>query len=267
MSTDPWRFQRWAFDTKTGNPARKAVLNALAMMADTNTGRCEAKVETIAEGSEMGDRTVRGHLKALTEAGIIARRPQFRADGGRRGDEFLLRAPWVTEWPDGTPLQNLQPPPSPSDDPTPSPSDAAQERPLKNGHASKQDEARADAFPDELPDDLHDVAVAAGKILKAVALRRGQAKAVTRAAVGHAVLTFPDRDHVKVARDVEAWLEHGNGARRACRDVVARYRNFLDSSDPRPGPPLPGAPHGVAPKPSTGPARMRQMADDLRNGR
>lgn len=99
--TDPWAFQRWAFSVETGNPVRKAVLSMLAMMADATTGRCEARQGTIARGVEASERAVRGHLKALEDAGVIARREQRRFDGRRRGDEFLLLAPGVVEWPDG----------------------------------------------------------------------------------------------------------------------------------------------------------------------
>lgn len=99
--------------------------------------------------------------------------------------------------------------------------------------------ASAEDFPADLPEDLHNVAIAAGKVLVKTAQARGQKKAVTRAAVGHAVLTFPDRDHLRVARDVEAWLMHGRGASRPCADVVARFRSFLSTADPMPGPPLP----------------------------
>lgn len=265
--SNPWHFQRWAFDARTGSAGRKAVLNVLALMADTNTGRCEAKVETIADGSEQSARTVRSHLKALDEAGFIARRPQFRADGGRRGDEFLLLAPGVTEWPDGTPVQDSPGGDLPSDDPTPSPPVAAQERPLRNDHAKAKKEPREDEFPDDLPPELFEIAIAAGKILKRVAVERGQAKAVTRLTVGHAVLTYPDRDHVLVAREVEAWMLHGRGAQRSCRDVVARYRNFLSNAEPRPGPPLPGGAGARRPNaPSSGPGTLRAMADEIRKG-
>jgi hypothetical protein len=96
-----------------------------------------------------------------------------------------------------------------------------------------------DAFPDDLPEPLHGTAVAVGKILKRTALTRGQKKPVTRAAVGHAVLSFEDRPHVQVAREVEFWLLHGKGARKECKDIVARYRHFLDGADPAAGPPLP----------------------------
>lgn len=106
MIGEPWHFQQWAFRTIVGGPGPKAVLSGLAIMADTNTGRCEAKVATIAQGTEIAERTVSKHLKVLAEGGFIERRSQFRRDGGRRGDEFLLLAPEVVEWPDGTPVQN-----------------------------------------------------------------------------------------------------------------------------------------------------------------
>jgi Helix-turn-helix domain len=112
MSRDPWVFQRWAFDVRTGNPARKAILVALAVMAETNTGRCEALQGTLSQQVEVDPQTISRHLKALERAGFIARRQQHRVDGGRRGDEFLLLAPWVTAWPDGELVKDIPPPQS-----------------------------------------------------------------------------------------------------------------------------------------------------------
>lgn len=103
---DPWAFQRWAFAVRTGSPARKAVFSYLAMTAGSETGRCEAKQASIAKAVECSERTVRDHLAGLEAHGLIARRAQFRDDRGRRGDEFLLLAPWVTEWPDGEAVIN-----------------------------------------------------------------------------------------------------------------------------------------------------------------
>lgn len=105
-SPDPWAFQRWAYETKTGNAPRKAVLMVLATMADGSTGRCQARQETLSEYTEMSVRAVRNHLRGLEDAKVIARRPQYRRDGSRRSDEFLLRAPWVTEWPDGEQIKD-----------------------------------------------------------------------------------------------------------------------------------------------------------------
>lgn len=152
---DPWYFNRWAFQQTTGNPARKSVLSMLAMMADCNTGRCEALQETLAIGTECSERAVRGHLKTLEDMGLIARRAQFRRDRGRRGDEFLLLAPGVTEWPDGepvTPRQNLpveQTSTGRMDTPPQVPEPAGQEQPpieqppSGSARASKSDEEGA----------------------------------------------------------------------------------------------------------------------------
>lgn len=113
MKRDPWFFQQWAFRQKTGSPGRKAVLMALSTLADATTGRCECKQETIAEWVEVDERSVRRHLKALEAAGLLARRPQYRKDRGRRGDEFLLLADGVDFWPDGERVHpdNLTAPP------------------------------------------------------------------------------------------------------------------------------------------------------------
>lgn len=104
---DPWYFQRWAYNQKVGNPIRKSVLTMLAIMADANTGRCEAKQEMLLTAVEAGERAVRNHLVALEQMGLIARRAQFRIDRGRRGDEFLLLAPGIDAWPDGEPVQRI----------------------------------------------------------------------------------------------------------------------------------------------------------------
>lgn len=101
MTADPWWIQRWAFDQVTGCPARKAVLSALAMMASHATGRCEVRQATLAKQVEVSERSIRGHLRALEEAGLIAQRLQHRIDGKRRCSEFLVLAPGISEWPDG----------------------------------------------------------------------------------------------------------------------------------------------------------------------
>lgn len=144
VSGDPWAFQRWAFETTTGNSGRKAVLVSLAVMADKSSGRCEAKQETIARQVEAEVRTVRRHLADLEKAGLIARRSQFRIDGRRRGDEFLLLAPWVTEWPDGQAAKlaggegettgHIDRAPPDKNDPTARTETAPLERPLGNDH-------------------------------------------------------------------------------------------------------------------------------------
>jgi hypothetical protein len=263
------------------NAPKKLLLVALVWLADDDGVTIKAQT-TIAARLGKDTRWLREHLPGLAADGFVTRYRRHRMNGSRTSDLLVInwprtealdlenysgivgdrepgdREPTGGNSPGGQPAGSRQPTGENPPD---------QNKPLDKP-ATGRKEARAgapdDAFPDDLPAELLEPALAAGKILKAVALRRGQTKAVTRAAVGHAVLSLPDRDHVKVARDVEFWLEHGNGARKTCRDIVARYRAFLDSSEPRPGPPLPGAPRRAA-ESSTGPARMRQMAADLRN--
>lgn len=191
----------------------------------------------LADGAN-GARTVRRHFADLEEAGIIEREERRRGNGSQTTNRIVLLV---------RPDSGVQGGRAPESGGPRTPESAPPEAPEGSPSRSPTDEmkgARDDEFPEDLPTELHDVAIAAGKILKRTALTRGQKKEVTRAAVGHAVLTFPDRDHVKVARDVEGWLLHGKGARKSCADIVARYRNFLDSSEPMAGPPLPA---GVTP--------------------
>lgn len=261
MTPDPWRFQKWAFETPVGNPVRKAVLSMLAMMADMNTGRCEAKQDTLALGVEVTERAVRGHLKALEGMGLIARRPQFRFDRGRRGDEYLLLAPGVKEWPDGeriaepTPRNEVPGEDGSGGTDRPHPPEAGGTPPgvsvvpgknnhqgttTKNNHSPMEARASTSApdavhrLPDDLPEGLHETTLAAGRVLYRAAKARGQKRAVMLEAVGRAVGQQPTKDHVAVAEKIEHWLCWGNGQKSPCKDIVGRFRDWLpDSADVR----------------------------------
>lgn len=227
---DPWRWQRWAFQQTTGNPGRKAVLSHLAMMADYNTGRCEAKQATIAHGVEVSERSVRTHLVSLEEAGLIARRAQVRRDRGRRGDEFLLLAPWVTEWPDG---ERIDHPADPArgggnfDTPPTVRQSSGQELPPMNGHASKQERESAhdprEHPPEDFPDALRPHAREVYRILKAVAEQHG-ARKVWPQAVGRVLMAHPRHPLVAQAHALAAWAVDPP---RPVKDVVGTYRSFL----------------------------------------
>lgn len=235
MSSDPWEFQRWAFATTTGNPVRKAVLSFLASMADTNTGRCEARQATLAQGVEASERAVRGHLKALEDAGIVARRAQRRRDGSRRGDEFLLLAPWVTEWPDGEPLhaadhagstRNGSTKPPGTDRPNHPAARAGQELPLgtttRNGRSPRA--SAGDEIPDDFPDALRPHARIVLPLLQQVAVQHG-AREVRALALARVMMGRPRKPFVKSAHDFAAWAVDPG---RSLRDVVASYRTWLD---------------------------------------
>jgi hypothetical protein len=228
---DPWAFQRWAFEQQVGSPARKAVLALLAIMADSGTGRCEAKQKTLAQGTEMSVKSVGRHLVELEERGFVARRPQVRVDGGRRSDEYLLLAPWVDSWPDGTPPDRV----TRGDDPPANNAEAqqttvsAQERPLGNGHASKPANARESASsaaqkaPDDFPVALRDHARIVYRLLRSVA-EQHNAREVTPRAVCLTIMGNPGRRYVEEAHALAAWAQ---APPRPIKDVVGTYRTWL----------------------------------------
>lgn len=188
------------------------------------------------EGGWATPETARKHLAALEAVGVIEREERRRGNGSLTTNRIVLCVAQGPLRSEGTPASGGDGSPPAGGDQKPH----SQAPPENASRAS----AQKDEFPEDLDPSLHEVAIAAGKILKATALRREQKKAVTRAAVGHAVLSYPDRDHVNVARRVEAWLLYEKGARKPCSDIVARFRNFLDNSEPMAGPPLPA---GVSP--------------------
>jgi hypothetical protein len=218
----------WALRQPVGG-SPKVVLLGIANHAHPDGGEAYPSLDTLATYAHCNRSTARRNIRKLEEDGWIIR------DGvGPRG-ELKWRLPLGSQnatggkmprVASGTERGTTQVPPEPKEP------------------SNRQKDASAlatDAFPEDLPAELEPIAVTVGKLLKRVALDRQQKKPVTRAAVGHAVLTYPDRDHERVAREVEHWLLHGKGARRSCADIVSRYRSFLANSDPAPGPPLPGA--------------------------
>lgn len=264
---DPWAFQRWAYQTRVGSPARKAVLMVLSTMADTNTGRCQAKQETLWQACEMGETTIRGHLKALERGGFIARRAQRRADGSRRNDEYLLLAPWVAEWPDGAPVQiPLQPaepagcdqPADPAGCSSPTgrieqdqPADSAainrqpaagHERPRRtttreNDHVEGMSEARVralDSGPGELSESETQALDELAALLNA---RGGDLTDRDRASLVAAARAAAPINPNAVARRLEAFYGSGRrGANQPITDIVALFITEIGRRTPPPAP-------------------------------
>ncbi len=93
------------------------------------------------------------------------------------------------------------------------------------------------ADPSALPDGA-DPALAASTqrclpVLQRTADARG-AKPVTALAVYRAIESYPTKRHAEVAGEVEHWTVHGNGANKAAKDIVARFRNFLADAPDQP---------------------------------
>lgn len=225
----------WALTVPVGGNT-KVVLLGLANHAHPDGSEAYPSFETLSAYAHCDRSTAKRNAVKLEEAGWIAR--DGRGPVGQVKWRLAMGPPFDDA--DRTGGQN-----APGGGGAPEGGAPVHPEPSKEPSGKKERARDAeDSFPAELPPEKHAVAVAAGKILKATALKRGQQKKVTRAAVGQVVLSFLDRDHVQVARDVEFWLLHGRGATRRCADIVARYRAFLASSEPMAGPPLPA---GVAP--------------------
>jgi hypothetical protein len=224
--TDPWAFQRWAFETKTGSYARKAALVALAVMADASTGRCEAKQETLGQQTELSTRTVRKALKDLEAAGLVARRHQYRADGKRRGDEFLLLAPWIETWPDGLAAR---------DDTS---ATSGTSRPLL---AARDDPARTTTSRNSHMDSLRS-SIAAARAFAADSNDLGQKVLGLLIEVAEAKDTNPfkvealvaasrrykDRDLAAEAEAFRFWYLEGNGENVPVKSLPGRWRTWLE---------------------------------------
>lgn len=234
-----------------------AVATYMALLELANEDRMDRVAVTqklLAERVGAGRTTVQGALAELQGAGLVV--VHERIHGGQRlENEYVVVEPSDES---GTPARETGDPRPPREQL--SPEEEKKSPPDRNGTRVGAPE---DEFPEDLPAEMHETAIAVGKLLTRTALAREQKRKVTRAAVGHAVLTFPDRDHITVARNLESWLLHGRGTKQSCADVVARYRRFLETSDPVAGPPLAGG----GPQASGGVATiddMKRMAADLR---
>lgn len=290
---DPWAFQRWAFDARVGSPTRKLLLMALATMADSSTGRCQAKQTTLAHWCEVSDRSLRPHLKGLEEQGLIARRAQHRDDGSRRSDEYLLLAPWVSSWPDGQIVRMSHPEESSGREPTGSfaseptgslasnqPEAGFRARTTTNGTATTRDSVPSSSpqsagapkvtLPDGFPEELRGHLKVVWIVLRGLAAKTRHAKEVKAEALVNVVMPRQYKPLVRAVYDYAAWSE-ANPHRRH-KDVVGAYRNWLDrcedlaSFEPlKDGRPVPGA-SSTAPHPTS--ARERRLqADEEQNAR
>jgi len=71
----------WAFEQQAGSLPNKAVLMALAIRHNDETGKCCPSVSKLAEDVEGCNATVRKALKALCAQGLIARKRRRRENG------------------------------------------------------------------------------------------------------------------------------------------------------------------------------------------
>ena len=83
-----------AYQTRAGSPTRKAVLVALANMAD-HRGSCFPSISYISRITEISERTVRRCLRELEESGHLETKP--RSDKhGQKSNLYVIRAVTLT---------------------------------------------------------------------------------------------------------------------------------------------------------------------------
>jgi len=95
----------------------------------------------------------------------------------------------------------------------------------------KKKASPADSLPKDFPPDLVATVDSVRPLLQSIADARG-AKTVTRLALAKVIQQYPHHAHLKVANKLDHWLLHGDGEKKPCKDVVARYRFFLDGDKP-----------------------------------
>lgn len=77
---------RWARKQRTGSPVSKAVLYVLAEHHNSGSGLCCPSTRTIAEEADTDQRTVRRHLDALRERGLV----DWSGGYGRGRNRYVL---------------------------------------------------------------------------------------------------------------------------------------------------------------------------------
>ena len=84
-----WETMTWARNARTGSPARKAILLVLAEHADEQDS-CYPSQATIAEATEQSERSVRAHIAAMADAGLLRVESRGLSSGGRANRYYLL---------------------------------------------------------------------------------------------------------------------------------------------------------------------------------
>lgn len=85
-----WEATAAAKKIVTGSPARKLVLLCLADSHNAHSGLCCPSQQTLAIECEMTARSIRTHLKALEQSGLIRVNPRRDDDGHRSSNEYEL---------------------------------------------------------------------------------------------------------------------------------------------------------------------------------
>lgn len=234
FATDP-KLEALGEEHGPGGPLAAVVLMARAKVA-ANDGRVKFSRRTLANEAFVEVSEVEAILKTAEDVDLV----EIEEIGVR---EIIVRFPAFAKWQDaGRKSRDREMSGAVRSRPEPSgfvPTDRQtnkqtnREKAAPGGASSstaKRKGPNPDALPDDFPPSLASAVKAVIPILQRTAEVKG-AKPVTVLAVARAVESRPDRDHAKVATEVEHWCCFGRGEKRQAKDIVARFRNFLDNSE------------------------------------
>jgi hypothetical protein len=231
-----WAWKQNLSGTGKGNPGRKLLLMAIADNADDH-GVAWPGQKLLSAKSELKVRAVRDNLVWLEQNGLVLRVPQFREDGSRKSDLYVLaptgdRGPMESVdrdhklWPN---IKDAWDPPAAdaggaaADAPSPrqpgaggpgSPVPGTEPSGNRKKHQKEEESAR-ERIPAEV----------LGPLTKVAASK--PCERASPVAVLKAIEDYGEVDHTAVAGDLEFWALHGNGKRRKIKSLAGTWRTFL----------------------------------------
>ena len=219
----------WVFRHSASRLGTRLVLLALADFAQADGRDAFPSVATLAANAGVSKRAARSSLRRLEQTGEIVR--TGTSDHGTIVYALRLGGAAESAGAAGSDTKGGQKTTADVSSTSANPSFNPSEEPSSS---SARESAFEKDLPKDFPAELRSVLKAVWPVLERVAEVKGSAAPPTRAAVARAIASFPDRDHLDAATDLEQWLVHGMGRKTPIADVVQSYRRTLARGRPVP---------------------------------
>jgi hypothetical protein len=204
--------------------ARSLYLALLELTNEARDVRAEVSRKRLGERAGCSPDLVSDLSPLLVEAGVVEVHERMHG-GERQANE------WVVVEPSGSPdPRGSQPLPPVAASHDRGGSQPRQQREQETTTENTAARTRAHEVPPDFPDHLRQPLAEVMAHLTFAAEARG-APAPSAGAVARAMVKRPRKPHELVAERVAHWLVYGNGRRAQCRDLVARWRDWLDAED------------------------------------
>ena len=211
----------WAFQHSKSRLGTRLVLLALADFAQADGRDAFPSVATLAANAGVSKRAARSSLRRLEETGAIVR--TGTSDHGTTIYAIRLEGAADSAGAAETDTEGRQKPTADVSSTSANPSFNPSEEPSSSAHEPAFDKD----LPPDFPDHLRPALEAVWPVIERIAEAKRSTAPPTRAAVARAIASFPDRDHLDAATDLEQWLVHGTGKKTQIADVVQSYRRTL----------------------------------------